>query len=125
MALLGVSVWLTPSHEGHGTHTQLGMPPCAWALALDTPCATCGMTTSFAYAAHGHLLSSFLNQPMGSVLAVLTAALFWGAVYQLVTGARVGAAFAGLLSGRSLAIAGGMVLVSWVYKIITWHGITS
>ncbi len=120
LTLLIVSAWLSPSGDGHGTHTQLGMPPCAWAMWLDSPCATCGMTTAFAHAADGDLAGSFVTQPMGMMLAVVVAAVFWGGVYQASTGSRVDAAFARLLRGRAIAGAGALVLASWVYKIITW-----
>jgi hypothetical protein len=39
------------------------------------------MTTSFAWFARGNLAASFYVQPMGMVLAVLTAAGFWVALY--------------------------------------------
>src|SRR6185503_8103051 len=55
--VLGVAAWLTPSPTGIGTHQQLHMPQCGWIAIADLPCPTCGMTTAFAHAAHGHLWS--------------------------------------------------------------------
>ncbi|QKK08932.1 MAG: DUF2752 domain-containing protein [Planctomycetota bacterium] len=74
LTVLGLAAWITPDAAGHGTHTQLGLPDCAWAQAFDKPCATCGMTTSFAHASHGDILGSASTQPFGFLLAVVTAA---------------------------------------------------
>ncbi len=120
LSLLAVSAWLSPSGDGHGTHTQLGMPPCGWVLAVGKPCATCGMTTAFAHAAEGDFVASFVTQPMGMLLALLTSSVFWAAAYQLITGSRVDAAFARLLRPRMLVLAGLVLLASWGYKVLTW-----
>ncbi|MEC9374691.1 MAG: hypothetical protein VYC34_12640, partial [Planctomycetota bacterium] len=55
IAVLIVAATLTPSPDGHGTHTRLGLTPCPWVLTLNKPCPTCGMTTAFAHAADGQL----------------------------------------------------------------------
>jgi hypothetical protein len=57
-AILGIGAWLTPASEGHGSHTQLGLPPCMWPIAFHRPCPTCGMTTAVAEAAHGTPVAS-------------------------------------------------------------------
>jgi len=121
-ALLAVASGLQPSTKGHGTHESLGMPACAWAVNLDRPCPTCGMTTSFAHAAEGDLGAALVNQPMGAVLAVLAATVLIGAGHAALTGARVGSMLGPVASGRTLWIAGGLTLGAWVYKIITWTG---
>src|SRR5690606_33691507 len=53
LGVLGLAPWLTPAAAGHGTHGQLGLPPCGWVLAMGRPCPSCGMTTAFAHAADG------------------------------------------------------------------------
>src|SRR5204863_3314928 len=63
--VLGVALWLNPAPDGHGTHTQLGLPPCAWAVALNRPCPTCGMTTAFSFGVRGRLAEAFQAQPFG------------------------------------------------------------
>src|SRR3954465_7753926 len=85
-AILGLAAWLTPSPNGLGTHSQLNLPPCGWIVMMDMPCPTCGMTTAFAHAAHGDLWASFLAQPMGCVLAIVTAMMFWVSLYITATG---------------------------------------
>jgi len=120
--VLGIAAALSAEAEGHGTHQQLGMPPCMWAERFDIPCATCGMTTSFAHAADGDLVGSFINQPMGAVLAVLTACVFWGASHVAFTGSRLGEMAGRLVGGKLLIIGGILMVLAWVYKIITWQG---
>ena len=49
---------LTPSPDGHGTHTQLGLPPCGFFVITGLPCPGCGLTTSFAHLARLNLLGA-------------------------------------------------------------------
>ncbi len=124
-ALLFVAAWLDPSPIGLGTHEQMNMPSCGWITVMDLPCPTCGMTTAFAYAAEGSFVSSFLSQPLGFALAILTAALLWLGLYTSVTGSRLlwimGRVWGGRLWGRR---AGWMfvlvVLGAWAYKMISY-----
>src|SRR5437773_24545 len=75
--MLGVGAWLTPDGAGHGTHTQLGLPACAWAAVMHRPCPTCGMTTAVSLAAQGRLVDSFVAQPFGLVVALGATLAFW------------------------------------------------
>ncbi|MCA9610613.1 MAG: hypothetical protein KC619_33690, partial [Myxococcales bacterium] len=38
LAVLVTAAMLTPSPEGHGTHTQLGLPPCGFLVYTGYPC---------------------------------------------------------------------------------------
>lgn len=78
------------------------------------------MTTAFAHAAHFQLLSSFKAQPMGMLLAVSTAVGFWAAFHVAVTGSRVGALLARLLTPRVLWSVAALTLGAWIYKFVTW-----
>ena len=69
-----------------GSHTELGLQPCAFYERTGIPCISCGMTTSFAWFARGNLLASFYIQPMGCVLAILVVGLFWTCLYTALTG---------------------------------------
>lgn len=44
-----VAASLTPDPAGHGTHMQLGMPPCGFLASTGLPCPGCGLTTCFAH----------------------------------------------------------------------------
>jgi len=120
IGVLGIGAWMQPAADGHGTHTQLGLKPCMWAVTLDKPCITCGMTTSFAHAGEGQWLSSIINQPMGAFLVVLTSIMFWGGAAQAITGARIGTMIQPALRPRVFIMLGLMLLLAWVYKLITW-----
>lgn len=89
LSVLGIAAWLPPDPAGVGTHVQLGIAdlrPCDFLARTGLPCPSCGMTTSFAWFARGNLLASLYVQPMGLVLAILTAAVFWVALYMGLTG---------------------------------------
>lgn len=120
LTLLIVAARLHPAAAGHGTHTQLGMPPCGWAIYFGKPCATCGMTTAFAHAAHFQLWSSFKAQPMGALLALATAVAFWAGLHIAATGSRLGPFLAGLLTPRLLWTIAALTLLAWAYKFLTW-----
>ena len=46
---------LTPDDRGHGTHEQLGLPPCTFYLIFKRPCPACGMTTFRAWLLRGNV----------------------------------------------------------------------
>lgn len=118
LVLLGVSSWVDPDPSGVGTHTRLGLPPCGFLQLTGMPCATCGMTTAFALAAHGRLLEALVVQPAGALLALATAMTFLVSAYSLIAGASL--APLGKMLGKSLLLwIGALVLLgSWVYKIL-------
>jgi hypothetical protein len=121
--LLLVAAWLEPSTDGHGTHTQLGLPQCGWVVSMGMPCPSCGMTTSFAHAANGNLLGSVRAQPAGAVLALGTAMVFVLAIWVLATGSAIGAFWFDRI-GRWFFIFGGILIVgAWVYKILVFKGV--
>lgn len=65
----------------HGTHTQLGMPPCNFAELTGKPCPNCGMTTSFALLVRGDVRAALRANWAGAVICVLWAGLLvWALV---------------------------------------------
>ncbi len=77
-----VALYVTPNAAGHGTHQNLGFPPCPSVLATGRPCPGCGLTTSFAWTVRGSFANAFHAHALGTVLYALftTAALLalWG-----------------------------------------------
>ena len=120
LAVLSLSAWLNPSDKGHGTHTQLGLSPCMWAVTLDKPCPTCGMTTSFSHAGQGNWFESIKTQPMGSLLVLMSTMVFWGALVQTISGARIYTMIDPALRPRNFLIFGVLFLLAWFYKVVTW-----
>jgi len=74
--VFGVAAILSPYDEQglpltHGTHRQLGLPPCALKLLTGLPCPSCGMTTSISLVMHGDLRAAWQANWAGVVVAVL------------------------------------------------------
>jgi hypothetical protein len=61
---------LRPDPKGHGTHTQLGLPPCAYLRLTGRRCPTCGMTTALAWSVRGRLDRAWRANPAGAGLAL-------------------------------------------------------
>ena len=122
-AVLVLAAWFQPSSDGHGTHTQLGLPPCGWVVGLGIPCPSCGMTTSFAHAADGNALGAFKAQPAGALLALGTAFVFVVAVWQLVSGSAIGSFWLTRMDKRFFLVGGLVVLLAWIYKILVFKGV--
>ena len=117
LGLLGVARTLNPSPAGHGTHQQLGLPPCSFVMMFAYPCPTCGMTTAFAHTVRGNLPAALSAHPGGLLLSLATAA-------------GVGLSLSVLVSGRVWAVnwirvsptwlvagAAGFILGGWAYKV--------
>ncbi len=61
----GIGLFLHADKHGHGTHQQLGLPPCPSVLLFDRPCPGCGLTTSWTSFLHGDIAASFKAHPLG------------------------------------------------------------
>ena len=116
---LALGLAVTPSPDGTGTHTILGLPPCGMLVATGRPCPTCGVTTSFVLAAHGRFGDALVNQPFG--LAVFF--LVFGGLALAVATLLAGRSWLPLLTPYRVGVAAGALLVlamvSWAYKWAT------
>jgi hypothetical protein len=122
--VLGLAAWLTPSPTGLGTHSiEMNLPACGWITLMDLPCPTCGMTTSFAHAANGNLLRSFLTQPMGCLLAIATAVALLAGLYIATTGSRLGILFTRLWGRRTGWWIAGVAVFAWGFKVLSYKGV--
>lgn len=120
--LLLVAWFLKPSSEGFGTHRALGLPACTWPDRFGVPCPSCGMTTSFALAAKGRIVESFLAQPMGCALALATGMAAVGSLWTLASGRTVVPVFSRAWNSRTAWLFGLAVLLAWGYKIALMRG---
>jgi hypothetical protein len=114
---LGLSRYLRPATRGFGTHEQLGLPACTFLQLTGIPCPSCGLTTSFAHAAHLHWLDSFIAQPFGFLAFWLTALSIPLTIYLLYH--RI--AWEQVMRARGvnpfLRVLLVLYLLSWIYKI--------
>lgn len=81
--------YLHPDPSGHGTHTQLGLPPCPSVLLFHRPCPGCGLTTSFTALIHGDLPFAFHAHPLGPVLYLGLTAWAWLGIYGFMKNLRL------------------------------------
>ncbi|MFG0251514.1 MAG: DUF2752 domain-containing protein [Phycisphaerales bacterium JB038] len=120
LTVLLLAAGLRADASGAGTHEQIGLPPCGFLTVTGKPCATCGMTTAFAYAAEGKLITAFLTQPMGLALALLAATAVWAGGYAALTGAPIQRLYAPLLKPRVVWAIVLLFLAAWGYKVLTY-----
>lgn len=86
LVMVSVGLYLTPDPAGHGTHQQLGLPPCTIYYLTGRPCPSCGLTTSVSAILHGQFGLAWRANPMGygivaaAVVVALNSlfALLWG-----------------------------------------------
>lgn len=74
LAVVITAAMLTPAAAGHGTHTQLGLPPCGFLVFTGYPCPGCGLTTAFAHMVRLQIGGAWHSNPFGIVLFLCTAA---------------------------------------------------
>lgn len=108
VAVTTIAALLSPSKDGHGTHQQIGLPPCGSVVIFQRPCPGCGMTTSFTHFVHGQFVESFQVHPFGFIgYIVFTASAFvtlyaYLKQFSIDTSGPVYGRFVGLLLGSFL-----------------------
>jgi len=122
LSVLALAAWIEPSPRGVGTHEQIPffggrLQPCGFLLATGYPCPSCGYTTTFAHAMHGHLLKAATNQPFGFLVFLVTCLT----VPASALGAVGGVSFSRLSDAwpwKRIALAIILLwLAAWAYKI--------
>ena len=128
LTVMVMAVRLPPNPEGVGTHRTMGFARCEFLSRTGLPCPSCGMTTSFAWFVRGNWIASFYVQPMGFVLALLTGAVFWAAVYIAVTGRAIHRLLGQLPTVYLVSALMGFAIAAWAWKIFIhlrgidgWH----
>jgi hypothetical protein len=75
LTTLALARLLVPDPRGLGTHTQLGLPPCAFFVLTGLPCPACGLTTCFAHMARGQLAAAIKANVFGVLLFAIVLAV--------------------------------------------------
>ena len=116
-ALLFTAARLTPSPDGVGSHTELGLARCQWLEHTGIPCPSCGMTTSWTWFVRGNLAASIYLQPMGTVLAIIASCCVWAGFYIALTGRPI-YRLLNVLPGRYYFLPlVALAIVAWGWKI--------
>jgi hypothetical protein len=118
LSVLVTAFLLDPDPRGFGTHEHLHLPPCFFLWLTHVPCPSCGLTTSFAYLAKGHLLMAFQVHPMGPVLFAGLLFLIGDALWSVI---RHRSFWALLENPASLWVGGvllGGLFVTWMTRIL-------
>ena len=89
LVMVGVGLYLTPEPAGHGTHQQLGLPPCTIYYLTGRPCPSCGLTTSVSAILHGQFGLAWRANPMGYVIVAGALAVAVNSLLALLWGRSV------------------------------------
>jgi hypothetical protein len=118
VGLLVVARELEPDPRGFGTHTQLGLPRCAFLRVTGRLCPTCGMTTSFSWLTRGRIDRSWQANPAGCLYALLTVPLIGWLALSAVANKAVGSeSLSASLAGLVFAVVASG-LASWLIRLI-------
>ena len=117
VSVLTTAAAITPDPSGHGTHTQLGLPPCGFLLLTGYPCPGCGLTTAFAYGVRGPWLLAASANPLGLVLFLVVCLCIPLAAYAALRDWSLDVVIQRFALNRwGLALAGGAT-VMWVVRL--------
>ncbi|MDX2033662.1 MAG: DUF2752 domain-containing protein [Blastocatellia bacterium] len=117
-SVLFVARSLEPSSRGVGTHEQMGLPPCPFLHFTGFPCPSCGLTTSFAHAAHLDFYQALVTQPVGLLTFLLTVASIPFLLFLLARRVRWEDLIHSRAADRMIRVMIALYALGWLYKII-------
>jgi hypothetical protein len=120
-SILVVALWLKPAASGFGTHTQLGLPPCNFLRLTHLPCPSCGLTTCFAYAVRLQFWKAFLANPFGILAYFGTVSLIPTSIFLLSRRVSFRRVTESAHFTKAVYSATALYLLSWIYKLATFH----
>jgi hypothetical protein len=118
-AVLTTAAFLHPAAIGHGTHTQLGLPPCGFLVLTGLPCPGCGLTTSFANMIRGDAIDAARANAFGILLFLVTLTTIPIAAVGFVKGWRVVPVLERLAAEKWAVVLACVSLTVWVTRLIT------
>lgn len=89
VAVTSIALWLHGNAAGHGTHTQLGLPPCPSMMLFGRPCPGCGLTTSFTDFVHLNWVGAFRAHPFGPLIYLAFTASAFAALFATIRGCKL------------------------------------
>ncbi len=115
--MLIVARILVPNPIGHGTHTQLGLPPCLFLAWTGQPCPACGLTTAFAHMARGELAAALHANVLGVMLFATVIAFVPIGVWAGVRKLPLYATLARVRAARIVVVLAGVGIVQWCARL--------
>ncbi len=116
-AVVVTAAMLTPSPAGHGTHTQLGLPPCGFLVFSGYPCPGCGLTTAFAHMVRLEVGGAWQSNPFGIALFLCTFAFIPLAAVGFVRGWPVVATLDRIHAEKFAIVLSLLSLTAWVARV--------
>lgn len=116
-AVMITAALLTPSAEGHGTHTQLGLPPCGFLVFTGYPCPGCGLTTAFAHMIRFEVLGAWAANPFGIALFLASFAFIPFAALGFVRGWSVVAALDKVHAEKLAIVLALLSVIAWLSRV--------
>lgn len=118
-AVLVTAAILTPSPLGHGTHMQLGLPPCGFLEITGYPCPGCGLTTAFANMAHFNVVGAAHANPFGIPLFLATIGMIPVAFVGMLRGTHVMDTLELFQADKIAILLATTSVTVWVVRIVT------
>lgn len=123
LAVILTAFSLTPDPAGHGTHTQLGLPPCGFLVVTGYPCPGCGLTTCFTHMVRLEIFEAAQANAFGVPLFLFTALTIPVSLYGLARGASVIDTLERLHVEKWAVLLAVTSLTVWVVRVATqWLG---
>jgi hypothetical protein len=116
-SVLAVALWLKPAACGYGTHTQLGLPPCAFLQVTHLPCPSCGLTTCFAFAIRFQFWKAFLANPFGLLAFFATVSLIPASIFLLWRRVSFRRITESAHFMKAVYAATAFYFLSWIFKV--------
>ena len=117
VTVLALAATLEPDARGHGTHEQLGLPPCGFFALTGAPCPACELTTAFAYLARADLFGALSANAGAIPLFALTLAAVPFAALGAVTGRRFELLARSRAASRAALVVVVALLLAWVVRV--------
>lgn len=119
VAVVITAAFLTPNPIGHGTHTQLGLPPCGFYVLTGVPCPGCGLTTCFAYMVRADVTGAATANPFGIMLFLTTAAVIPISLLGFLRGRPVIDTLDRMHADKWAILLAGCSLTVWLVRVLT------
>jgi Protein of unknown function (DUF2752) len=116
-AVFITAAWLYPDPVGHGTHTQLGLPPCGFYVFTGYPCPGCGLTTAFAHMIRGQVGGAFDANPFGVALFSAVAVFIPFAALGFVKNWDVVSALDRVHAEKVAVVLALASIVTWIFRL--------